>query len=196
MIRKLPLGTDLIVSNLSFKSTKPNIKTTSHNEKVNALGRNVQYYSGTITLFARNKKAKRKLEAFLEDLNGQAEIFELHIPDMDNSLEQITGTPSLVTDYAGGVETIVLDSFTGEISTGDYFKLANDLKVYRALNDAKAGQQLRISPSLRKAHRARNIALFSDFNLVVRLEEDNFKMEAQKGNVEVMKVKLKFKEEL
>ena len=195
-MRQLPIGDGITISDYELKSNKPNIVTTSHNEKVDALYRNIQYYSGKITLFARNKTAKRKLEAFLESLNGQQETFELFIPDINNSLEHISGMPALSTDYPAGASQISFDGYSGQISAGDYFRLSNDNKLYRALENAISNQPLAISPSLRKAHRARNKGIFSGFGLVVRLEQNYFTVTAEKGSTQVMRVTLKWKEAL
>lgn len=195
-MKQLPIGDGITISDYELKSNKPNIVTTSHNEKVDALYRNIQYYSGKITLFARHKTAKRKLEAFLESLDGQQETFELFIPDINNSLQHVSGVPALRAEYPAGTSRISFDGYGGRISAGDYFRLSNDNKLYRALEDATSNQSVAISPSLRKTHRARDKGLFSGFGLVVRLEQNNFTVTAEKGNTQVMRVTLKWKEAL
>ncbi|MFA0894320.1 hypothetical protein [Vibrio cholerae] len=194
-MKTLPLSNELFICDYQIKSEQPNISATSHNEKTLAISRNIQYFHGKITLFAINKKATRLLQAFLESLRGQQETFELELPDLE-PLENLVGTPTLRADYPAGVSRISLDSFSGTIHAGDYFRLSNDNKLYRALEDGTANNSFAISPSLRKAHKAQDKATFQGCTLVVRLTDDAYTMQAHKGMTSVMKATITFKEAL
>ncbi|MFM5339411.1 hypothetical protein ACEUA8_01495 [Aeromonas veronii] len=138
----------VIISNIALDSVSPVLSTQAANGKERVISRNLQYYKGELTITCADLDAVRYVSAFFER-NDRSKSFYISLPGYNEPTKRITSTPTISGSYAAGAATVKVSGFTGTITAGDYFTIANDTKVYMALNDAAALDFLNIKPTLR-----------------------------------------------
>lgn len=138
----------LFISNPDVKVVISTLSTESANGKRTVVKRNYSQFEISFTYAALDKEAVRVAQAFF--MKNSATPFLMQVPGETKPVADIQGTPVIQGNYAAGASTIRVEGFTGTITAGDKFNIANDSKVYTALNTLTGAGNLLIEPTLRK----------------------------------------------
>lgn len=171
---------NLIIANVEVDDTEPTLKTKAANGKWTVISRNYQYFSVTFTYKALTTDAVKKASAFLS--RNSTKPFRMSVPGWNAPAAPLAGTPTISGNYVAGSSTVRVEGFTGKITEGDCFTLANDNKVYMALNDLTAAGDLLIKPTLRQPVTTSTPMNFNPL-MTVRLVDDqiSYKTEGVKN---------------
>lgn len=179
---------DIPFGNVKITSDQPTYQSVTHSRKQLTRSRNIQQYEITFDVVL-DEEQERRLSAFLMQLNGRLTPFYFTIPRRSSSLDRIYGSVQVSSDLAAGQNSIPIHGFTGTIKAGDYIQFINDSKMYMAVQDCKAGQNLQIVPTLRKPILTGSDVLTQDLKFLVTLSDD--RTETQSSFYGVHKLKLK-----
>ncbi|MCX4071915.1 hypothetical protein [Aeromonas caviae] len=138
----------LFISNPDVKVSIPTLSTESANGKRTVVKRNYSQFEITFTWAALDEVAVKTASAFL--MKNSATAFQVQVPGENKPAADIAGSPIAQGNYNAGAATIRVEGFTGTITAGDRFTIANDTKVYTALNSLTAAGDLLIEPTLRR----------------------------------------------
>jgi len=165
------LPTNLIVSNVQVKHYTPTFYNESINLKGTSKDRLLHRIEGSFDVNVVGTAAQKSLESFLLKVRGRFKPFYFDLGARFTS-ETVTSTVTVSGAYTAGDTLITLGAFTGSVSDGDLFTVANDNKVYMAMETESSGGILEIFPPLMKNIPDATVLDFTNVNVYARLDED------------------------